>query len=245
MLDAASPLPLYYQLADELAEEIRTGRHSPGARIPSEHQLAARYGLGRPTVRQATEVLVRRRVLERRRGAGTFVVEGANPEVDLFSLGGTLASFRRSGIGLETRWLKKLALRRVGDDPDNPLTGRLAYRAERLGAIDRQPVIVERFCFDPGVFAGLDEPPLVAAKSLSQLIAQRYRLRPRACRQTFRAHSANAAMARVLRVAAGTPVVLVKRTLDFPQAPGAIFSELYCHTDDVVFAQDIGDIRHA
>ena len=245
MLDPASPLPLYYQLADELAEEIRTGRHSPGARIPSEHQLAARYRLGRPTVRQATEVLVRRRVVERRRGAGTFVVEGANPEVDLFALGGTLASFRRSGIRLKIRWLKKLALRRVAADPDNPLSGGKAYTAQRLGAIDRTPVVLERFCFDSYVFPGLDETPPVAAESLSQLIAQRYRLRPRSCRQTFRVHTVDTAMARVLKVAGGTALVLVKRTLDFPQAPGAIFSELYCHTDDVVFAQDIGDIRHA
>ena len=167
------------------------------------------------------------------------------PKWTCFALGGTLASFRRSGISLKIRWLKNLALRRVAADPDNPLSGGEAHTAERLGAIARKPVILERFCFDPDVFSGLDEAPPVAAESLSQLIAQRYRLRPRSCRQTFRVHAVDAAMARVLKVSAGTALVLVKRTLDFPQAPGAIFSELYCHTDDVVFAQDIGDIRHA
>ena len=245
MLDPASPLPLYQQLADELGEQIRTGRYPPGARIPSEHQLAARYGLGRPTVRHATEVLVRRRVLERKRGAGTFVVEGANPEVDLFSLGGTLASFRRSGISLKTRWVKKLALRTVAPDPDNPLAGRKVYTVERLGAIARQPVILERFYFDPDVFGGLDDTPPVAAESLSQIVAQRYRLRPRSGRQTFRVHTVSKTMARTLKLAAGTPLVLAKRTLDFPRAPGAVFAELFCHTDEVVFAQDIGDIHHA
>ncbi|MBT6276569.1 MAG: GntR family transcriptional regulator, partial [Chromatiales bacterium] len=55
MLNPSSPLPLYQQLADELRGRIETGEFPPGARIPSEHALAERYCLGRPTVRQATE----------------------------------------------------------------------------------------------------------------------------------------------------------------------------------------------
>ena len=245
MLNADSPLPLYQQLADELCEKIRAGLYPPGARIPSEHQLAARYGLGRPTVRQATEVLVRQRVLERRRGAGTFVAEGVIPEVDLFSLGGTLASFRRSGVSLETRWVRKLALRNVAPDPENPMAGRKVHTVERLGAIVRKPVIVERLYFDPDLFPDLDAALPVAAGSLSQLVAQRYGLKPRFGRQTFRVLAANDAMARTLKLNAGEPLLLVKRTLDFPEAPGGVFAELFCRTDEVVFAQDIGAIHHA
>jgi GntR family transcriptional regulator len=243
MLDPDSPVPLYRQLADELSAQISAGRLSAGERIPFEHELAARYRLGRPTVRQATEVLVRRRVLERRRGSGTYVSD-VPPEVDLFSLGGTLASFRRSGIRLQTRLLKRLELRDVDSDPDNPFAGRRVYTVERLGSVTRKPVLLERIYFEPDVFPGMDEAS-VDAGSLSQLIEQRYRLRPRTGRQTFRVHSANAALARTLKLASGTPLVLVKRTLDFPRAPSAIFAELYCHTDELVFAQDIGDIQHA
>ena len=244
MLDPASPLPLYQQLADELGDQIRAGNYLPGARIPSEHELATRYGLGRPTVRQATEVLVRRRVLERRRGSGTFVSKG-HPEVDLFSLGGTLASFQRSGINLKTRWLKKLARRKVGDDPDNPFARQAVYTVERLGSIARQPVLLERLYFDPEVFPGIDDSPSVAADSLSRLVEQRYRLKPIGGRQTFRVHRASGPTARHLRLAPGTPLVLVKRTLDFPRAPRSIFAELFCHTNELVFAQDIGDVRYA
>ena len=244
MLDPTSPLPLYQQLADELSEQIRAGSYQPGARIPSEHELAAYYRLGRPTVRQATEVLVRRRVLERRRGSGTFVSLG-RPEVDLFSLGGTLASFRRSGLHLRTRWLKKLARRRVGVDPDNPFAEHLAYNVERLGSIGRQPVLLERLFFDPSVFSGLDDSPPVPADSLSQLVERRYRLKPLAGRQTFRVHALNDSMAKTMKLSPRTPVVLVKRSLDFARAPKAIFAELFCHTDELVFAQDMGELQHA
>ncbi len=238
MLDPTSPLPLYQQLADELSEQIRAGRYEPGSRIPSEHELAARYALGRPTVRQATEVLVRRRVLERRRGSGTFVSESSR-EVDLFSLGGTLASFRRSGINLKTRWLKKLARRVVGRDLDNPFSQHQAYTVERLGTVARQPVLLERLYFDPSVFPAMDDSPPLPADSLSQFVERRYRLKPRAGRQTFRVHAAAGSIAKTLKLPAATPVVLVKRTLDFPRAPSAIFAELFCHTDELVFAQDL------
>jgi len=179
------------------------------------------------------------------RRAGTFVGEGVIPEVDLFSLGGTLASFRRSGISLETRWVKKLALRNVAPDPENPLAGRKVYTVERLGAIAGKPVIVERLYFDPDVFPSLDDAPPVGTGSFSQLVAQRYRLKPRFGRQTFRVHAVNDAMARVLKLDAGEPLLLVKRTLDFTEAPGGVFAELFCRTDEVVFAQDIATIHRA
>lgn len=243
MLDPDSPLPLYCQLADELSGQIRAGRFKAGERIPSEHSLAEQYGLGRPTVRQATELLVRRRVLVRRRGSGTYVSD-APPEVDLFSLGGTLASFQRSGVALRTRLLKRLKRREIGLDPDNPFAGRVAYTVERLGTVKRKPVLLERLYFAPDVFPDLAEQAIESG-SLSRLVERRYGMRPRAGRQTFRVHAADAALAQTLKLAERTPLLLVKRTLDFARAPSALFAELYCHTDELVFAQELGDIQHA
>jgi GntR family transcriptional regulator len=74
-LNPESPLPLYRQLAELLLERIRVGEYTSGSRIPSEPELARTFRIGRPTVRQATDLLVRRRCLERRRGSGTYVVE--------------------------------------------------------------------------------------------------------------------------------------------------------------------------
>jgi GntR family transcriptional regulator len=74
MLNHQSPIPLYHQLAQLLIDKIRSGEYPVGSRIPSEHKLAAAFGIGRPTARQATDVLVRKRILVRKRGAGTFVL---------------------------------------------------------------------------------------------------------------------------------------------------------------------------
>jgi GntR family transcriptional regulator len=85
ILNPRSPLPLYHQLAELLAARIRAGDYPPGTRIPSEHQLAGVFAIGRPTARQAIDVLVRKGLVTRRRGSGTYVRE-PRQEVDLFSL---------------------------------------------------------------------------------------------------------------------------------------------------------------
>ena len=100
MLNPDSPMPLYRQLADLLAEGIRRGAYPAGSRLPAETRLAADHRLGRPTVRQALDVLVRAGLVERRRGAGTFV-RPPREEVDLFSLAGTLSVPEgQNGVGI-------------------------------------------------------------------------------------------------------------------------------------------------
>ena len=243
MLNPASPMPLYRQLADELRAQIRSGEFQAGTRIPSEHELAARYGLGRPTVRQATEQLVRGGLLERRRGAGTFVVERST-EVDLFSLGGTLDSFRRRGITLSTRMLKPLRLRTVRSDGDNPFSGERAYSFERLGSAKGRVVLLERIWLAAGPFSGIDRL-MQQGDSLARLVEDHYHLKPNGGQQNFRVHPAQADTASALGAEIGMPLLLVKRTLDFPHAPAALFAELYCRTEEFVFAQTIGEFEHA
>ncbi|NBE51796.1 GntR family transcriptional regulator [Streptomyces boluensis] len=73
-VDRASPVPLYFQLAQQLEAAIEQGRLAPGSLLGNEIDLAHRLGLSRPTVRQAIQSLVDKGLLVRRRGVGTQVV---------------------------------------------------------------------------------------------------------------------------------------------------------------------------
>src|SRR5689334_9802617 len=73
-VDRSSPIPLYFQLAQQLQKAIDDGRLAPGTRIDTEVELARQLRLSRPTVRQAMDYLVDKGVIARRRGAGTRVV---------------------------------------------------------------------------------------------------------------------------------------------------------------------------
>jgi GntR family transcriptional regulator len=243
VLNPASPVPLYQQLADLLSRRIVAGEYPPGARIPSEPKLASTFAIGRPTVRQATEALVRRGMVERRRGAGTFVVQRP-PEVDLFSLGGTVRAFQQQGIALATSWLGPSAKRAIAAGMDHPFAGRTALCVARLSRIAGRPVLLEEMALEPELFPGLEQIDL-RQRSLSQLVRDRYFLEPVAARQVFAVVRLRGARARRLGRSAGEPALLVRRTLDFPNAPRAVYAELFCLTDRVVFSQTLGDPRHA
>ncbi|MER5547906.1 GntR family transcriptional regulator [Streptomyces sp. NPDC002589] len=73
-LDRTSPVPLYYQLAQQLEAAVEQGTLAPGHLLGNEVGLSERLGLSRPTVRQAIQSLVDKGLLVRRRGVGTQVV---------------------------------------------------------------------------------------------------------------------------------------------------------------------------
>ncbi|MFD7443332.1 GntR family transcriptional regulator [Streptomyces sp. NPDC059909] len=73
-MDRTSPVPLYFQLSQQLEAAIEQGTLTPGSLLGNEIELAGRLGLSRPTVRQAIQSLVDKGLLVRRRGVGTQVV---------------------------------------------------------------------------------------------------------------------------------------------------------------------------
>lgn len=236
-LNPHSPLPLYHQLAERLMEGIRSGDFPTGARLPSEPQLARAYGIGRPTVRQATEVLVRRRVVERKRGSGTFVVESPD-RVDLLSLAGTLASFEKGGIEVETEMVSAPSRVRVESEPENPFQGRAAVGFARLSRVQGVPVLLEEIYADAERFARVEDADL-SGRSLSQWIEQQYHMRPTSADQNFRVVTLDQPRSALLDLPEGDAVLMVKRTLHFEGARSAIHVVLYCRTDQMVFSQTL------
>lgn len=69
-----------------IRELIQSGELPPGSRLPPEQQLAAELGLSRNLTREAVKALVVARVLEIRRGDGTYVTS-LEPAVLLEGLG--------------------------------------------------------------------------------------------------------------------------------------------------------------
>jgi DNA-binding FadR family transcriptional regulator len=64
---------LYQQVADKIANLIHAGKFTVGTRLPPERDLAARFGVSRPTVREALVALEIARLVEVRTGSGAYV----------------------------------------------------------------------------------------------------------------------------------------------------------------------------
>lgn len=72
-------LPRYAAIRRDLQRAILTGRWPPGHKVPSEHELVARYGCARMTVNKALSELAAAGLIVRHRRAGSFV---ATPAVE-------------------------------------------------------------------------------------------------------------------------------------------------------------------
>jgi GntR family transcriptional regulator len=103
-VDRSTPVPLYFQLAQQIEAAISDGELTPGTRLVTELDLARQLGLSRPTVRQAMDYLVDKGLIVRQRGvAGTRVISsGVRRPLELSSLHDDL---QRSGQLPTTRVL--------------------------------------------------------------------------------------------------------------------------------------------
>lgn len=72
MLDKNSPIPLYYQLKEQIRQQIEDGTIKPGEKLLSESEMIQKYCIGRLTVREALSQLVNEGFLEKQHGRGTF-----------------------------------------------------------------------------------------------------------------------------------------------------------------------------
>jgi GntR family transcriptional regulator len=86
-VDRSSPVPLYFQLSEQLRTAIDGGLLAPGDQIENEVAMAGRLRLSRPTVRRAIQELVSKGLLVRQRGVGTRVASRVvHRRVELSSL---------------------------------------------------------------------------------------------------------------------------------------------------------------
>ncbi|RCG26822.1 GntR family transcriptional regulator [Sphaerisporangium album] len=207
-LDRSSPVPLYFQVAEQIAEAIRRGDLTPGARLDNEILLADQLGLSRPTIRQAIQYLVDKGLLVRKRGVGTQVVHGqVKRSVELTSLYDDL---RRAGQEPTTR---VLSLRPVG--ADEAIAGVLGVAAgtevlhlERVRYAGGEPLALLHNWLPAG--AGLTSEAL-AARGLYELL-RAAGVRMRVANQRIGARAATPAEARLLDERRGAPLLTMVRT---------------------------------
>lgn len=239
-LNPQSPIPLYRQLADILSERIRCGDYSVASRIPSENHMAADYGIGRPTVRQATDFLIRKGLLIRKRGSGTYVC-ARTKELDLFSLGGTLSAFQKEGIDVDVRIIENMKHIHVPNDSDNPFSGQTVYFLSRVSSVEGTPLLLEEMYFSAALFPGIDGMDL-SGRSISRTVDEVYYMKPSDGKQTFGIGHPGPERALQLGISPQTSVLVVKRYLHFPRAANGIYAELFCITERFVFSQNLRNL---
>jgi len=133
----------YEEIAGFLRGLISTA--GPGDRLPSDAELCEQFGVSRMTARQAVHVLVAEGLVERKRGAGTFVAARRVPRL----LGSPLSfteSMRARGMVAASRLIRRGQIEPSADERDALAlsAGTKAYLLERLRLADGTAMAIER-----------------------------------------------------------------------------------------------------
>ncbi|MGW4115409.1 GntR family transcriptional regulator [Actinosynnema sp. NPDC004786] len=202
------PKPKHAQLRDIL-RRMAEQELPPGSPIPSERDLAQRYGVSRITVRAAVGQLVTEGLLTRAKGRGTFTAR-RRMDVQLY-LESFTDDMRRRGLTPATEVLTRAvqapppeAAAALGLPPGEP-----ACRLVRLRLADGVPLAVERGWYSPRVVPGLERHDLDT--SLYTLIADTYGVQLDHARQTVWAEGADPATAKLLGIRPGGSLLVFRR----------------------------------
>jgi GntR family transcriptional regulator, transcriptional repressor for pyruvate dehydrogenase complex len=81
-IQRVDPRRLYLQIADQVRSLIAAGEFAPGSRLPAERELAKRFGVSRPTLREALIALEVAGYVQVRPGSGIIVTsqKGTTPD---------------------------------------------------------------------------------------------------------------------------------------------------------------------
>jgi len=204
--------PVHLSIRDDLRMRLSAGEWAAGERLPSETELAARYGVARMTIRQAVGALATEGAIIRRQGLGTFAADGRPTRTADLLLSFT-EEMRRQGRQVETRLINAA----VEQPPPAAREGlqlgpsAAAVTVRRVRLVDGCPVVVQNSWLPYARFAGLDADPLLDG-SLYAMLEARYGVQIMRARQAITAAVAGEADGTALGLQPGEPVLRITRT---------------------------------
>jgi GntR family transcriptional regulator len=204
--------PLYRQIRDRLVSGLQTGEWKPGEAIPSEVELAGRFGVSQGTVRKAIDALAAEHLLVRRQGRGTFVASHQEQRAQFRFL--RLRPDEGKPVQPSSRFLECRRLRAPMEIARalELRAGETVVMIRRLLDFGGVPTVLDEIWLPGAPFRGLTAERLNAYTGpLYGLLETEFGTRMIRATERVRAVSAGATEAGGLGVPAGEPLLLVER----------------------------------
>jgi GntR family transcriptional regulator len=208
-IDTASPIPLYYQVEAHLRTLLNSEIVSPGDLLPTEHELAEAYGVGRHTIRTALSRLVNDNLIVRKAGHGT-VVKGQEDRRE-FSLARSF-THQMAAMGLQARSVViDTKTRTIQPGDPRALSSKIGAPClimERLRLGNDEPVGLQHTFVVLEHCRGLEHSDF-AAHSLYEVLSNDYHLVITEITHTVSATTADKNQADHLHIKSGAPLLVV------------------------------------
>src|SRR5258708_40018714 len=234
-VDPDSALPLYAQVESILAGEMTNGTFPPGSQLSNEDELIERYAVSRTTIRQTIQNLMRRGLVEIRRGKGTFVLQ---PKItqELTELSGFVEDMQSLGRQASARLLDKQIVP-ASESVARQLaitTGTPVVRIQRVRLADNAPLSVDETYLPRDIGERILENNL-ETEPIFSLLEQKYDTPLVEAEYRLEAISADATVAEALGVVEGSPIFLIERTSYTTERTPIDYEKLYYRGDQIRF----------
>ena len=192
---------------------LEAGEWAPGAAIPSELELASRFGVSQGTVRKAIQSLAAQNLLVRRQGKGTFVATHTEEKTSNFRF----LRIRRNDGQPEYPRSRLVELRRAKAGAEvarllDMRTGEPTYQLRRVLEYGGRPAVLDEITLPASLFPGLTRARCEAYPgSMYGFFESEFGVRMLRAEERLHAVAADAASAALLDVAPGTPLLAVDR----------------------------------
>lgn len=222
-------VPAYKRIQNTIRHSIECSELRVGDVVPSEREVARLYKVSLMTARQALAGLEREGLVERRRGAGTFV---SPPKIHFNKL--TSYTEHMSSWGLVPR-TKVLTAKVVENEPE--VAARLGLPAnsplikiERLRLTGHEPFALEIGYVSAPEFPGLEHLPLHRV-SLFSTLQQEYGLELAYADEEVDATAAVGSLAESLKISPGHPALRIRQVMYSTKGKPAIYGVGYYRSE--------------
>jgi GntR family transcriptional regulator len=204
-------LPAYQKIQRVIRQRIEANRLKPGDAVSSERELARIHGVSLMTARHALAGLEREGIVERRRGAGTFV---APPRIHFNKLMSYTEQMTSRGLTPRSR----VILAKIVED-EQEIAARLGLAAssrmvkiERVRHTAEEPFALETCYLPAAEFSGLVRVRLARA-SLFATLERDYGVRLAYADEEVDATVADERVAHLLNLRPGAPLLRMRQVI--------------------------------
>jgi len=177
IIDFKSKVPLYFQLKEQIKQNILKGEYKEGDLIPSERELSNNYELSSTTIRRALNDLVQENFLDRKAGKGTFV-RRRKVKRDLRKVLGFTKNMTEMGLTPTTKVLSQKLVTPNAFARERLQLAKTAkvVRLERLRLADDVPMMLETRYIRTDLCPGIEREEL--SSSLWRTFEDKYGRKP-------------------------------------------------------------------
>lgn len=211
MLLGKEKIPLYYQLAEIIINEIESRGLKENDQLPTEKEYCEKYKLSRSTVRQAINYLEKKGYVYKIQGSGTFI-SSRRFKQKLLKFYSFTEEMKKQGKRPESEILSFKVL----ESPEkiakelNLEKGEKVFELIRLRLADGEEIMYEKTYLPHKKFPTLTKKDLIN-NPLYDILQSRYKLVFTKAIEKFSVGVSNSKISNTLLISQGTPIIQLQR----------------------------------